>query len=360
MSDSKFTRKELYDLVWSEPLTTIAKKYQTSDHILRSTCKKYNIPLPKSGHWMKIQFGKSTVKETLDEDYDGSNEISFGQKEGKEIGVSNSSSEFSLIKTKIENDQNVSLVVPERLTRPDKLIVDLKESLDEKESYGGNGNRIRAWDQLKVLVTKENVGRALRIMDTLIKAIKARGHDIIIKNQDTCVVIQNEEIKVSLREKTKRIIVPGKYYNNSQLEPTGILTFNIEGFRPKEWKDGKLILEDQLSIILAKLELEGKRLQIETVEREKYWAEQAKERQILEEKQKVKEIEHEIFLSLKKAAATYREVMIIREYVAAVEESAKARGEINKEVRDWIIWARNKTDWYDPLVNLLEADRRER
>lgn len=56
MSKFTFSRKELYDQVWSEPLTTVAKKYQTTDYVLRIICRKYKIPLPKSGHWMKIQF----------------------------------------------------------------------------------------------------------------------------------------------------------------------------------------------------------------------------------------------------------------------------------------------------------------
>ena len=102
------------------------------------------------------------------------------------------------------------------------------------------------------------------------------------------------------------------------------------------------MLEDQLSTILAKLELEGKRLQIETAEREQYWAEQAKERKILEEKQKVKEIELHKFLSLKEAAAKYKEILIIREYIAAIEQKAKAKGEITEEIRNWIIWAKKK------------------
>ena len=46
-----FTREELYELVWSEPLTRLAKKYNISDNGIRKKCKKMNIPLPKVGHW---------------------------------------------------------------------------------------------------------------------------------------------------------------------------------------------------------------------------------------------------------------------------------------------------------------------
>ncbi len=58
MDKQIFTRKELYDLVWSESLLTLCKKYAISDVGLRKICVRMNIPLPKAGHWMKLQFGK--------------------------------------------------------------------------------------------------------------------------------------------------------------------------------------------------------------------------------------------------------------------------------------------------------------
>lgn len=53
MNSETLTRKELYDLVWSKPFTTLAKKYLISDNGLRKICLKMDIPLPKSGHCSK-------------------------------------------------------------------------------------------------------------------------------------------------------------------------------------------------------------------------------------------------------------------------------------------------------------------
>ncbi len=38
MNSIKLTRKELYDLVWSAPFTTLSKKYLISDVGLRKMC----------------------------------------------------------------------------------------------------------------------------------------------------------------------------------------------------------------------------------------------------------------------------------------------------------------------------------
>lgn len=358
MDEMKFTRKELYDLVWSEPLTSIAKKFETSDYVLRNACKDFNIPLPKSGHWMKIQFGKPVYIEPLDENYDGPNDVSLSENPNPEkiVSVSVELSPFEALKTEIENDKKVSLIVPDRLTKPDKLIESLKNELEDKTGYSSDGNRIKAWDQLNVLVTKANVGRALRFMDTFIKALRARGHDIEIRNSETYVLIYSEKIKISCREKAKRVAMTDRSYSYTELRATGILSFNIDEYNAREWKDGKLKLEEQLSSILAKLELEGKRKQEETIEREKRWAEDARKKKIIEDIQKAKEKQLEDFKILIKNSRKYREVVMIREYIAAVEEKAKGSGGLTEELKDWIQWAQMKTDWYDPFLDHPDPD----
>ena len=159
MKEVKLTRKKLYELVWSEPLTVLAKKFESSDNILRATCKKYNIPLPKSGHWMKIQFGKPVIIEKLDETYTGPDEILLNESESDEISIRAAASPLALLKKEIEADKSVSLKVPDKLINPDKLIVETKNALSEREGYKSTGDRIKTWNELKILVTRKLVGR---------------------------------------------------------------------------------------------------------------------------------------------------------------------------------------------------------
>lgn len=44
-----FTRKELYDLVWSEPMRDIAKRLEISDVGLAKACRNAEIPVPPRG-----------------------------------------------------------------------------------------------------------------------------------------------------------------------------------------------------------------------------------------------------------------------------------------------------------------------
>lgn len=61
----KFTRQALYDLVWSEPMRTLATKYGISDRGLAKTCAASKIPVPERGYWAKLQAGQKVSKMPL-------------------------------------------------------------------------------------------------------------------------------------------------------------------------------------------------------------------------------------------------------------------------------------------------------
>ena len=46
MEEVKFNRQQLYDLVWSEPLSALLKKYCISKADLHKIFQNLNIPLP--------------------------------------------------------------------------------------------------------------------------------------------------------------------------------------------------------------------------------------------------------------------------------------------------------------------------
>ncbi len=51
-------RQKLYDEVWAEPMTVVAKRYALSDNGLRKRCRSWGIPLPAVGYWAKKQNNK--------------------------------------------------------------------------------------------------------------------------------------------------------------------------------------------------------------------------------------------------------------------------------------------------------------
>jgi hypothetical protein len=64
------TRQELFELVWSMPMTKLAKQFELSDVGIRKICVKHQIHLPIQGHWTRKQFGKVATRLKLpDKDF---------------------------------------------------------------------------------------------------------------------------------------------------------------------------------------------------------------------------------------------------------------------------------------------------
>lgn len=57
-----FTRQEFYDLVWSQPLSQLAKRVGISDVALGKLCRNEQIPHPAVGYWAKLGAGKKVGK----------------------------------------------------------------------------------------------------------------------------------------------------------------------------------------------------------------------------------------------------------------------------------------------------------
>ena len=58
-------REALYNEVWSEPMTTVSKRYGMSDNGLRKHCKTLGIPLPPLGYWARIKAGQQVPRTDL-------------------------------------------------------------------------------------------------------------------------------------------------------------------------------------------------------------------------------------------------------------------------------------------------------
>lgn len=64
-SSTAYSRDELYELVWSEPITTLAKRFGLSDNGLRKRCKAMQVPTPPPGYWRRVESGGRVKRSPL-------------------------------------------------------------------------------------------------------------------------------------------------------------------------------------------------------------------------------------------------------------------------------------------------------
>lgn len=343
------TRQELYDLLWKESLTAISKRLNIPYTHLRRVCAEMNVPVPQNGYWSKLQFNKPVEVIELPQDYTGTNEIKLFPD-----GRTTSNTKVLTFHKKsaadlIREDKTLALTVPKTLANPDELIVKAKKQLEE---YSFNTHHdhgmVRYEGAFVIRVSRRNIGRALRFMDTLIKLIRSRGHNIELKYTHS-LSIDTVSCEFKLMEKTKKSDQLTKW-GSAQYESTGQLYFEIKGFGGRIWIDGKVLIEEKLAEILVKIESEVSEMlecwrqnALRKQEREE------KERIIREQQQRI-EKEKSDFKDLYQQAKRWKRARYIRDYIKAIKDRALEQNELTEDLQNWINWASKKVDLYDPFV----------
>lgn len=367
MENTILTRQELYDLVWENPLSKLAKKYNLSDNGLRKVCKKLDIPLPKNGYWQKIQYNKKVSKEKLPVNNTVETSITLKFRDNSETIINGIENELNQLTKEIKNVLKDAIVFPEKLTRPHQLIIDAKNDLKTKEpSYQHNikGLLNTSSGILNITVAPPSVKRALLFMDVFIKALQKRGHKITVK-EGTKIVIDNIEMGIGLRERLKRKIVKGTYYDSTELYPSNVLSLSLYVYPAKDWTDTDTSkLEDKIPNIIAKLELQAIEEKRKAIERELWHIEYERQRKIEEDFKALKEQEKIKTKKLFSDAEKFDKATIYRNFIVATEQKAIQENNLTEELKEWIKWANEKADWFDPFTNkedelLNDNDREE-
>lgn len=373
--EKKITRKELYNQVWAEPITKLAKKYGLSDVGLAKICKKYNIPRPPRGYWAQKAAGYKVKRLPLPP--------------GDEVTIhitpnpySRDASKYRKLVSKIspaDDLDEVPIIVPDRLSNPHPLIKQSSDTLNSRQpnevglvSPPGKGC-------LDITVSKASLRRALRIMDTIIKILQKQGYGVYLSEGRTKAKIQEVPISFGIGEKlaTKKKRpeehdLSGRYeFGHSrfieQRVPSGDLSltiheagdFHLYGCQ-QNWNDGKKsklenrmnsFIDGLLTAAAAKIDRDREREEEECrrIERQRQLEEERLRRadlrrRYLEEQHRVKKLISE--------AENWKKSHILREYIAILERRATGSElpfDLDKPFGEWLKWAHDQADRLDPL-----------
>ncbi|MFD0792061.1 hypothetical protein ACFQZX_00450 [Mucilaginibacter litoreus] len=340
-----FTREELYNHVWSKPISKLEKELNLSNWDIKQWCKKLEVPLPPVGHWTRLQFGKPVEQIPLPPLSETAEKaLAVAEADPPDLAASRQVHAPPIL---FPGETELSFAVPDRLINPDKLTLAAEHTLRSRITKPNPefGTVHTELEQLNIRVSPGNINRALRIMDVLVKAWKRRGYRIGFEGRDMFVYIRTKvKQRVHLWEiTTKR---PKEKLHGFQLyDATGKLAFKMEYVLGREWRDGKQFLEDQILDILNQMELAARYL-------EKSWADQAErdvqregaraesivslETEIIERQRPKNPKKKKGFKKLLKEAKRWKERQLVDEYLA----DQFLNGEHTTEFLEWIEWAR--------------------
>ncbi len=194
-----FTRKEFYDLIWSKPITHIAKDFALSDVAIHKICKKHDVPNPPLGWWAKKAHGKKVVQTPLPKlKKDSSHTITI-------VG-GNLLHESDTLKSAREQARIIASNVSEHPALPRNSIVEKTMQALRKAKPNERGLvSVEKAGLVNIAVAPETLDRAERVLDSIVTASFLQGFKLAKSETGACLVGQNATINFELLEITKRI-----------------------------------------------------------------------------------------------------------------------------------------------------------
>lgn len=253
----------------------------------------------------------------------------------------------------IENSCPKHIKVPIRLSSPEILVIQTKSHLETLQPYSWHNLESNVLSQdgfLSVEVTKGNISRMMRFIDSFIKLLRKRGHSVKVSGRATFVTIDEEQFQIKFREKCKRQKIKDDKWERTDLVPTGRLSVKLmHSYNTIEWFDNGKHIEEQLVRIVASLELRAENEKADKVKWELARAEQRRLQDIEARKKAAKVAEQAKVELLIHHADKWMSAQNLDRFITHIE-SLQTDEDIPTEVRDWITWAKGVQESIDPTT----------
>ena len=171
------TRATLFDRVWAAPMRGVAPDFGVTDVGLKKICRRLGIPTPPQGYWLRAPANRGARPHLPPPPAGVDEEIQFRKWVGAPPEPPATPKRPPELEAKLAKEMEPAsrIVVPDHLARPHALIVALRTRMREATPYEDGFLYLEDARDVDVHVSKAQSRRALRLLDTLFKALEARG-----------------------------------------------------------------------------------------------------------------------------------------------------------------------------------------
>lgn len=170
---AQVSRAQLYELVWSEPMTKVADRFGVSGSYLARICTNLNVPRPERGHWAKLAFGKASPQLPLPDPRPG--DQLYWTKDGEETPARKPRAP----RHHAEKAVRISRTKVHALIRDAKVHFEKGRPVDE-------GAYLKPYKKLLVDVTASQAAldKGLDLANDLFNALESIGYRVVIAPPD--------------------------------------------------------------------------------------------------------------------------------------------------------------------------------
>lgn len=191
MTASTIKRSKLYERVWTEPVIRVAAELGTTNFMLAELCRRYAIPTPSSGYWMKLQFGKAVEVPALPDGDDVEIDLTKLTRAGYRP---------SKLVTRAERRAGPA---PIEATEPHPRVI---KTIDRLRAGKGERSRsVAGKGCFSVTVSETLIDRVQLLLSTLVKDIEDRGGQIVHGERGLETKIDGHQLSFVIKEKFDRV-----------------------------------------------------------------------------------------------------------------------------------------------------------
>lgn len=370
------SREALYDLVWTEPVRTIAQRMGVSDVWLKKCCAKADIPVPDRGHWAKFRADKKVVRKKLPPRSPGmAADVAIGTGPRSYPWPPNPEAELAAPPptepTFAEPIETVAARIDQSLGKV-RFARDLRSThslirhlLDEdalrRLKPSNAPYRLRYSEPF---FDSPFERRRLRILNNLFLALTRAGHQPWLNEQarNVGVTVGSQKISFTLDHPRARMQTNGRIQTPHEAYETLRLEISATG---DSWTDDDSArIEDRHREIVLKLIVAGEvqyRASTHTAYENACQRRAEMEHRLGNQRvetarlalEKAFELEAEQRKTLLGMAADHRAAQDIRTFVKAAIAAFGPNKTIERAATDWAVWALGIADQIDPVGRLL-------
>lgn len=387
-SESKTTlsRRDLYELVWSTPVTKLADQFGISDRGLAKICERHRIPTPPRGYWAKLEAGARPKKAVFAEASDEALNVieinptlSTMPPEAREI-VERARAERRAHKLpRATKNAEPPKIEPVEQVHP--LIATTAKAL--RKQSDGDIVHVSGPGLMPLRIAKDSVERTLSFLDTLIRRLEAKEMTMTLTEQgmkaaigpDSLIFTLTERTKWEVHEPTEEELVaekrrqakihrmqqsgswgmdwPARAYPERDEIPLGELILQVDGWWRdnvrRRWADGKIQrMETLLDSIVTGFEVllaARKTHRLEDERREREQAELARRQRLAEERRNREKKRRELLKDVMHKSA---EATTIRQWLSSLDLT---NAEGDEGFAQFVTWAQAKLAALDAAVS---------
>ena len=369
VKEDRFERAELYEMVWSTPMSRLAKQFHISDVGLRKICKKLGVPAPSLGYWAKKANSKAARQVPLPK-WTGPT-LYVRRRVVDEEAVARRNKAAQLL-TQAKTAASAVIEFKDDSEQFHPLVRRTERSMRKpgREDHGLSCSR--ATKTFSVLVSIPNLPRALRVLDALWCGLAARGAKAEAPADGVLVVvIDGEHMGLQIRESVRRIERELTAQERAKLkdnrlsyiedrfrfETTGVLSLLITtsgGRVAHTLRDGREKLEAKLETAITLYQQLAIEQRLAREAAEAAARQRAEEQRIMEARRQVADRHLTHLKDAETCARQYERAVRLRNYALALERAGDRINEDTAKAKRLLAeveWLRHAADWLDPTID---------